>query len=117
MWGTLDFSYIYWNSSSWGTQHCSYIYWNSFAWGMQHCSYTYWNNFAWGTQTIEENHFAYGVRYFTVPFPIYIGAILRGVHKIIPMIRTPCNIVPINIGIDLHRVHKFLLYIEENHSA
>ena len=33
--------------------------------------------------------FCVGVRYFTVPFPIYIGAILRGVHKIISMIRTP----------------------------
>ena len=50
--------------------------------------------------------FCVGVRYFTVPFPIYIGAILRGVHKIISMIRTPCNIVPINIGIVLRRVHK-----------
>ena len=50
--------------------------------------------------------FCVGVRYFTVPFPIYIGTILRGVHKIISMIRTPCKIVPINIGIVLHRVHK-----------
>ena len=50
--------------------------------------------------------FCIGIRYFTVPFPIYIGAILRGVHKIISMIRTPYNIVPINIGIVLCRVHK-----------
>ena len=50
--------------------------------------------------------FCIRVRYFTVPFPIYIGAILCGVHKIISMIRTPCNIVPINIGIVLRRVHK-----------
>ena len=50
--------------------------------------------------------FCIGVRYSTVPFPIYIGAILHGVHKIISMIRTPYNIVPINIGIVLRRVHK-----------
>ena len=37
---------------------------------------------------------------------IYIGAILHGVHKIISMLRTPCNIVPINIGLVLHRVCK-----------
>ena len=59
--------------------------------------------------------FCVRVHYFTVAFPIYIGAILHGVHKIISMLCTPCNIVPINIGIVLHRVHKFLLYIEENH--
>ena len=31
---------------------------------------------------------------------------MRGVHKIISMIRTPCNIVPISIGIVVRRVHK-----------